>query len=91
MKICYDNYSWDCQVFKTFIRQSLNHHEICRHGPLHTKMLKKATPMHANQILLSLNHWPIVGRSKIPIFFHTQFQMESNHYEIKTHFQTFDN
>ena len=55
------------------------------------KNVKESNPMHANQILLSLNHWPNVGQSKIPIFFHTQFQMESSHYEIKTHFQTFDN
>ena len=55
------------------------------------KNVKENNPMHANQILLSLNRWPIVGQSKIPMFFHTQFQMVSNHYEIKIHFQTFDN
>ena len=37
---------------------------------------------HANQILLSQN------RPKQPLFFLSQFQMESNHYEMKLFFQT---
>ena len=53
-------------------------------------MLKKAT----QHLLIKFFFLSIIGQllaEAISIFFHTQFQTESNHYEIKMHFQTFDN
>ena len=70
------------KFFKKIIERFLNNREICRRGPnyMFYKNGKESSRTRANQIPLPCNR-----PEQSPSFFVQEFQVESNHYEMKQH------
>ena len=71
------------QFIKKFIELFLENAKFVGVDQITCKNCNKSSWMHVNKILLTHNR-----PEQFPSFFSTQFSMESNHYEMKPHFQS---